>query len=216
METREILTFRIDSYTPETLPMARLAQYLSQLAELYGSTERVHFDKLKKGSAIVQVSVEDMAVPKVLERLNSAKSVTPDPDVEKAYKAIDAMLRRDNAVGTISRPGAGRASKVIEFPGRRNPEAETHVVLQPTTVDGVVIKIGGRDETIPVLIKDIEGHEVNCQIRGAVRAKELAKHYLGNTLRFHGNGKWVVPRRTLGLGVLEHTVLRGVGRRSCR
>jgi hypothetical protein len=188
MNTREILTFRIDSFTPDTLPMARLAEYLAQLAELYGSKDRVHFDKVKKGSALLQVAIEDMAVGRVVERIQNAKSASPEPDIQKAYKAIDALLRKDNAVGAISRPSTG---KIIEFPGRKAPQVESYALTQDTTVDGIVIKIGGRDETIPVLIRDAEGREVRCQIRGELRAKELAQHYLGGTLRFHGQGKWI-------------------------
>ena len=78
MDMREKFTFRIDSFTPETLPMARLAEYMAHLAALYGSEERVHFDKLKKGSAILQVIVDEPAIPKVFQRLQSVKSGDPD------------------------------------------------------------------------------------------------------------------------------------------
>ncbi|WP_232346411.1 hypothetical protein [Cupriavidus sp. USMAA2-4] len=165
MDTRERLSFRIDSFTPETLPMSRLAEYLAQLAQLYGSEERVHFEKLKKGSAIVQVAIEEPAFPKVYQRLQSVKTGDPDPDAQKAFKAIDRLLRQDNAVGTLSRPNAG--GKILEFPGRKLPVAETHTIQQPTTIDGTVIKIGGRDETIPVLLQDQE--DVPSEPRSAER-----------------------------------------------
>jgi hypothetical protein len=35
--------FRIDAFTPDTLPMARLAEYLSALAKLLGHQEHTHF-----------------------------------------------------------------------------------------------------------------------------------------------------------------------------
>jgi hypothetical protein len=188
MDTREKLTFRIDSYTPDTLPMARLAEYLAELAALYGNEERVHFDKLKKGSAILQVVIEEPAFPKVFQRLQSVKSGDPDPEAQKAYKALDRLLRSDNAVGSISRSAGG---KVLDFPGRKAPTPESYTINQPTTVDGVVIKIGGKDETIPVTLKDQEGKVVNCQIRGAANAKELSRHYLESPIRVHGTGKWI-------------------------
>lgn len=188
MDPRERITFRIDSYTPETLPMARLAQYLVHLAEMYGSQDCVHFEKLRRGSAIVQVVVDEPAMPKVLSRIMNAKSQDPDQDVQKAYRAIDSLLRQDNAVGTISRPDTG---KILEFPGRKLPVPETFSMTQPTSVDGVVIKIGGRDDTIPVTLRDIEGRLVNCQVRGVDKAKELASHYQAATLRVHGIGKWI-------------------------
>lgn len=39
-------TLRIDAFTPESLPMRRLAQYLLGLAQLMGEPEHVHFDRI--------------------------------------------------------------------------------------------------------------------------------------------------------------------------
>lgn len=188
MDTHEKFTFRIDSFTPETLPMARLAEYLAQLATLYGSEECVHFDKIKKGSAILQVIVDEPAILKVSQRLRSVKSGDPDQEAKKAYTALDRLLRADNAVGTISREKGG---KVLEFPGRKAPAPEVYTITQPTTVDGVVIKIGGKDNTIPVTLRDQEGKLINCQIRGEAQAKALSQHYLESPIRVHGTGKWI-------------------------
>lgn len=188
MDTREKLTFRIDSFTPETLPMARLAEYLAQLAALYGSEERVHFDKIRKGSAILQVVIEEQAMPKVFQRLQSVKSGDPDVEAKKAFKALDNLLRSDNAIGSISREKGG---KVLDFPGRKAPPPEVFTLTQPTTVDGVVIKIGGKDNTIPVTLRDQEGKIINCQIRGEAHAKELSRHYLEAPIRVHGTAKWI-------------------------
>jgi hypothetical protein len=141
------LNFRIDNFTPEPLPMARLVQYLAHLSTLYGNDDSVHFERLRRGSAIVQVSVEEPAFPKVLQRLQSIKTGDSDPEAGRAYKAIDKLLRSDNAAGTITRSGKAR---ILEFPGRKLPAIEPITIYQPTSVDGMVIKIGGRDETIPV------------------------------------------------------------------
>ena len=187
MDAREKFTFRIDSFTPETLPMARLAEYLAHLAALYGSVERVHFDKIKKGSAILQAVVDESAIPKVFQRLQSVKNGDPDAEAKKAYMALDRLLRNDNAVGTISREKGG---KILEFPGRTAPAPEMYTMTQATTIDGVVIKIGGKDETIPVTLRDQEGKIINCQIHGEAYAKALSHHYLEAPIRVHGMAKW--------------------------
>ncbi|CAN7243088.1 hypothetical protein [Caballeronia sp. LjRoot31] len=203
MDTRERLNFRIDSFTPETLPMARLAQYLAHLSTLYGSDNSVHFEKLRRGSAIVQVSIEEPAFPKVFQRLQSVKTGDPDPEAQKAFKAIDKLLRSDNAIGTISRGGK---AKLLEFPGRKLPMIDPITIYQPTTIDGVVIKIGGRDDTIPVTLRDMEGKIVNCEIRGIAQAKELSRHFLAETLRASGPGKW--SRVSSGDWILESLLIQ--------
>ena len=48
---RELLEFVIDAYSPETLPMSRLAEYMAQLATLLGEKSHVHFVELAAGSA---------------------------------------------------------------------------------------------------------------------------------------------------------------------
>ena len=179
------ITFRIDAFTPETLPMARLAEYLSLLAALYGNKEHVHFSAVESGSALLKVEVEEEFFPKVLDRIGTINAGEPNKEVAKAYQQIDDLLRHDKATGELRAQG-----KVIFFPGRNKRIEETIFVNQWTQIDGVVIKIGGKDSSIPVTIRDLEGATYNCQIYGEDRARELAKHYLGSLLRIRGDAKF--------------------------
>lgn len=185
MEAHDI-TFRIDVFKPETLPMARLAEYLAHLSSLYGNKEKVHFKGVESGSALLKAHIEDDAYPKVMDRINSIGAGDEIKEVQKAYSQIDELLRQDNAVGEI-KVGA----KVIPFPGRNKALDESIVVTQWTEIDGVVIKIGGKDNSVPVTILDKEGNTYNCQIYGMDRAKELSKYFYGQTLRVGGEGKLV-------------------------
>lgn len=45
--------FWIDAYTPATIPMERLAEYLTALAKMLGHGGSVHFNRLEKGSTKV-------------------------------------------------------------------------------------------------------------------------------------------------------------------
>ena len=58
---REEISFDIDVFTPETLPMARLAEYLAKFSELLGNAENVHFSRLMKGSAKCKAFVDPEA-----------------------------------------------------------------------------------------------------------------------------------------------------------
>lgn len=207
-ESGEILSFKIDRWTPETIPMARLAEYMRLVAELYGEQGSVHFKRLKRGSAVLESQVALPAVPKVITRLQIVKTSAAPESLAKAYEAIDDMLREDNAVGVISRPKQG---KVIDFPGRKSPKPEPIVMTQPTTVVGVVVKIGGLDETIPMMLQDAEGETYPCTIRGRGAAKALARFLFGDPIRVQGVGKWERSVRgkwtLLGLTVTGHEEL---------
>jgi hypothetical protein len=41
---------KIDVYTPATIPMARLAEYMQEFAVLLGEAKSVHFVRLEEGS----------------------------------------------------------------------------------------------------------------------------------------------------------------------
>jgi hypothetical protein len=208
MTDGEIVSFRIDRWTPDSIPMARLGEYMQLVAELYGEAASVHFKRLRKGSAVLDSVVQIEAFPKVYARLEAVKTSAASEDLRKSYEKIDSMLRADNAVATISRAKGG---KIIEFPGRKLAKPEPITITQPTVVDGVVVRIGGVDETIPLVLQDAEGVQYRCTIRGRVRAREMAKYLYGDPIRVSGNGKWIRDSdgnwRLENMTVIEHEEL---------
>src|SRR6266478_2367683 len=156
--------FKIDAFTPDTLPLNRLAEYMKELAILYGSQEHVHFVRLEGGSVGLVKKVDFESEPKVAERLQGVKRRTAPVDALEAYKKIDRMLAEDNATGIIETEPApddpSRTAKIIEFPGRNRELTEDFgPVSETTTLDGHLIRIGGKDATVPVLLQDEEGTE---------------------------------------------------------
>lgn len=181
--------FRIDTWKPDTLPMSRLAEYLARLAVLFGHKEHVHFMKVRKGSAIPEILVDEPAVPKVKARLSLVGTPDAPEDLTRANRDINRMLRDDNASGVL-REKAG--DNILEFPGRKTPLAEEAVVYELGELDGVVIRIGGKDETVPVLMEGERGVYYHCNA-SRENARKLAAHLFGQTVRVVGRGKW---RRT--------------------
>jgi len=107
--------FKIDAYTPDTLPMARLAEYIADLAVVLGNRERVHFNRVEAGSTSPVIRIEWEAEPKVRERLRAVKTKEAPEDALRAARDIDRRLAEDNAVGVLQDPTGG---KVLRFAGR--------------------------------------------------------------------------------------------------
>lgn len=181
--------FKIDAFTPETLPMERLAQYMLQFAKLLGEPERVHFIEVKRASAVLRAWVEDVAVPKVARRLSEAARGQGDPVALKALKELDDMLAFDNAVGQLLDEGG---AEIIAFPGRNRPKPiEYGPFREESVLEGIVIKIGGMGDTVPVWLQDTARSEpYKCRARRAL-ARRLAKHYDRGLVRVFGTGSWV-------------------------
>ena len=180
--------FRIDAYTPDTVPMARLAEYMQDLAALLGEKEHVHFVRLEEGSMTLVQKIDPESLPKVCARIsaiNVAQGEAPQ-DAVRAFRAIDRRLAEDNAAGRLYQDDG---APLIHFPGRENGKPLTFGAFnQPGSLDGVLIKIGGRDEMVPVHLQ--EGDAVYICNATREMACRLAPHLFTAALRVHGTGRW--------------------------
>lgn len=182
---RDEISLAIDVFTPETLPMARLAEYLQQFSELVGSAEHVHFSKVAKGSAICRAFVDPPAMPKVRERIEAVLTGNASKNALRAHSQIDDLLAADNATGGIF---IGE-EQVIEFPGRRRSAAERiGPVRRSCSIEGQIFSIGGKDDTINVHIRDKQ-QTYRCEVSIEL-AKKLAPHFLSGKVRLFGQGDW--------------------------
>ncbi|HEY9103667.1 hypothetical protein [Chitinimonas sp.] len=186
MEQPYLYNFRIDAWTPDTLPMSRLAEYLTQLAVLFGNEDRVHFQKVIKGSAVPVVAVEHEAKPKVAARLRLVGTEDAPQDVARAQQTINRLLREDNASATLREH---KGAKILEFKGVKTPLTQELVLLEQGEIDGVVIRIGGRDDSVPVTLEAETGQYYRCNTKRDV-AKQLASHLFDAPIRAQGRGKW--------------------------
>jgi hypothetical protein len=180
--------FRIaGSYTPATLPMDRLAEYMAALATLLGEGTSVHFRAVENGSAVLVADVDDPARPKVRDRVRAVRDGGGPKDALKAFHTLDELLRKDNATGALADE---TGAVVIPFPGHTRPEPVVYGPFrQDGTLDGQVIRVGGRDETVPVHLRD--GAVIHIGLYADPElARRIAQHFLGPTLRLHGTGTW--------------------------
>lgn len=193
--------FRIDAYTPATIPMARLAEYMAQLAAVLGEPAAVHFDRLESGSTALVHRIEREAVPKVRFRTEGVRRGDAPRDALRAYRAINRLLREDNGVGTLTEPLSG---VVLNFPGREGARDADTVVKQDGTVGGRLMRVGGVERQVPVVLLSEGEQIVGCYADHRL-AKRLAGH-LFEQVRLHGAGRW--RRDADGVWTLDHFRIR--------
>lgn len=184
--------FKIDVFTPETISMSRLAEYMADYAALLGEKPNVHFSRMEKSSAVQVAIVDEPSIEKVNNRLTEVINGTAPDEAMKIYKRLDERLALDNTTGELS-GGIFKGSNIIKFQGCNRPKPIDYgIVKEAGELDGIVHRVGGKDKTIPVLLIGFEGEEYKCNT-SVEMSKELIKHYLGNPIRVSGIGKW---RRT--------------------
>ena len=189
--------FKIDAYTPQTMPMARLAEYMAALAALLGEPTAVHFKRIAPGSTVLIQTVDAEAAPKVRQRTSAVRRGDAPQEAQRAFKTINKFLRDDNAIGSLREKQT--RGIVLRFPGRLEAEEKYTAVREFGSIDGIINRIGGRDETIHVSLNS-EGRQISgCQTTRAI-AKELGKHFF-KSVRLFGRGRW--SRDADGMWTLE-------------
>lgn len=179
-------TLKIEAYTPETMPMERLAKYLAELALMLGERTAVHFVRLEPGSTSVVHRIEHEAIPKVKMRTATVRRGIGPRDSVRAYRKINSMLREDN--GSAVWQEAKTAANILVFPGTNDAEEVVKGISQRGSIDGEVIRVGGLQNIVPILLR-CEGEELpGCWAKKSV-AKGLA-HKLFEPVRLFGTGRW--------------------------
>ena len=184
----------IDGFTPETLPMSRLAEYVHLWATLLGENSHVHFKRVERGSTVLVAKVEKESVPKVQVRVRGLQDGTAPPDVRGAYRALNDLLVKDNSSGRME-----GGAEIIPFPGIKRVVPEVYGPFnQDGTLDGRLVRIGGRKEKIKAVIDDGQ-RAYPCDVTKE-QAKKLAA-YLFDMVRVTGRGRWT--RESTGEWILK-------------
>lgn len=182
-------TLYIEAYTPETIPMARLALYMQQLAALLGHESAVHFEALKPGSTRLVSRIDREDVPKVASRLDQVRRGDGTADAIKAQREIDRLLAEDNASGCVYE-GDDAGAAIIAFPGARRVQPATDGPFnQEGSLDGILISVGGADRTVHVQLQNGEVKYTGIETDREM-ARRLAKH-MYEPIRIFGVGRWI-------------------------
>jgi hypothetical protein len=188
--------FKINGLQRETLPMMRLAIYVSDLAKLLGSVDQVHFDRLDEGSVVIVSRVEQEAKPVVSPRVRSVARGEGPPEAVSTWKKLNEHLTEDKASAELTLPGG----EIIPFPGVAKAERAVGPIRQPTTLQGRLVRLEGAAERVWVGIDDEAGLAGRISVTAA-RAQELGA-YFHRYVRLSGTGRW--RREKDGRWILEH------------
>lgn len=179
---------RIDILTPDSASLVRTAAYLEQLGKLLGQAEHVHPAGFSAGSLRLHAWADMQAVPKIEERVAAAYDKASD--VYAIQQKLDKMLAADNAIGELYRKNpTGETAKILDFPGRNRIKAREFKLKQAGTIEGFLIRLGGKDASIHGALDCGEGRYQVCKMKISV-AKELAPYLFSQPVRLHGQGTW--------------------------
>jgi hypothetical protein len=189
MDTGQELRFYMEPYTPETLPLGRLADYLAELAKVLGDDRAVHLIELQEGSTVLVNKVDSEALPKVYERAAAVKRGDAPRDAMDGYRNLNKLLQEDNGSGALLEP---TGAEILDFPGRREDRPVFSWLEERGEVDGEVARVGGTSDPVPLLLQTTDGTLSGCYARRTI-AKQLGQ-LLFEPVRLFGVGYWTRTR----------------------
>lgn len=174
-------------YSLNTLPMERLAEYMAELARMLGEPNKVHFVELVESSIGIVHAVERDTSEIIDARIDDIQRGTAPIANMAAYRALNKKLKEDKSFGELAPLGG---AKLLPFPGKDAPEPVTlSGVMESGSIDGMIIRVGGKREEIPVAIQSGDVVYGKC-VATKPLAKELAKFLFEGELRLFGQGRW--------------------------
>jgi hypothetical protein len=177
--------FEIDVFTPLTLSMKRLNEYIGDLINLFANEDSVHFLRVEEGSASPTMFVDAPAVVRVERRILAVKTGGASVRAKRAFDGLNNKLAEDNAVARLY----SRQGDLLYFPGRElGTSPEIGPIREPGTLEGEVIGVAGRDETIQIYLR--EGERIHTCTGSKEKARALALHLFEGKVRVFGEGKW--------------------------
>jgi len=177
--------WKMGHYTPDTIPMTRLAEYMQQLGRLLGHDESVHFERIEKGSTAIVAKIDrGIAAGNVKARITSVKTGNGPNDAMRANQSINEMLDQDGTTATLKQGSA----TVIRFPGTKIDVENTIEIQDFGSVVGYLYMLSQNRSGFQARLRLDEGLILKCNLSSEM-GKNLRK-YLFEDVKVAGNGRW--------------------------
>lgn len=188
----EELSFVIPGYSPETMPLDRLIEYLQQMSVVLGDPQNLHLIEIRSSSVAPVLHAPKATA---LEAKDRARRVQRGEGTRRqidAYNRIRRMVRKD-AVGAnyAGRPALLRASDhvILEIPAAPEDSGVIEGIRQHTTIDGELIKVGGAGDNAALQLQSLDGRVLSGLTASRSLTKELAP-LIYEWVRLAGIGQW--------------------------
>jgi hypothetical protein len=183
------LSFVIPGYSPETIPLNRLIEYLQQMAVVLGDPENLHLVAINEGSVSPVLHAPKAVALEARDRAGRVQRGDGTRKQVDAYNRIRRMVRRD-ARG-IGKPALLRSAEkvILEIFAAPDDSGVLSGIRQATSIDGQLIRVGGAGDDAALQVQDLQGKILSGFTAKRGIAKDLAK-LLWEPVRLHGVGLW--------------------------
>lgn len=174
----------LKGHTPDTMPMARLAEYMQEVGKLLGFQDSVFCLRIEAGSvAVVAKTADTSSGGKVAARVEAVRAGAGNADAAKAFDAINRMLCEDAATAFIQR---GTAT-LLRFPGKAAAPRRVLTVTDTGSVTGYLYMLSRAKDGFKARLQ-VDDTAIHCSVEK--QAIPALKQCLFETVRVSGVGCW--------------------------
>lgn len=206
-KTDSVFFLKINGITPQKMRLDDLAEYMLDFSKLLGAEHSPRFYRVTKSSTNIGAAIPREDEPDTKNRLFLVKSGHGPQEALTAKENVSSRMGRNMAKGASVIDHSGSA--LIEIPvAMPLPTLPTSPVFtRAGSIQGEVIRLGGKQEVVGVQIEDVDGVVYPCKASRDI-ARKLGPYLYGKTIRVHGIGKW--RRDQGGVWVIEDFSIQAI------
>jgi len=179
----------LEGFTPDTIPMRRLAEYMLQVSKLFGSEEKIRFERVENNCVALVNKVPAAHSGKIQSRIRAIGRGEGSFDAKSANSRINQMLYEDEASARIKTNGA----IILRFPGNVIPEAADASMSGPASLTGYFYSLSENQKgevkaKLRIVSSDNKSRTVDAVCDSALA--DNVKALLFNHVRVTGVAEW--------------------------
>jgi hypothetical protein len=200
MKDLERFKFTLAGYTPDTMPLDRLMEYLNNLSLVLGSPGDLHLVGIERGSTRPVLAMRHDVAHRARNNAREVAEGGGSARRREAFNNIRRMVAEDGGQTAILK--APRGQVIIKFPSVDiGQDQVVHGLRQHTSIEGTLVRIGGIGDNAQLLIQEMNGDVIAGSAASRPLAQAMAR-LMYRAIRVNGvatwhrteEGKWKISR----------------------
>jgi hypothetical protein len=188
MRASKEISWVLEGRSPDQIPMARLAEYMQQLAIMLGETENVHFARIEKGCARLVAKLNPgYPAQRVYARVYAVRDRRAPAEAMRAFRRINDMVGEERRHAHVT----FGACVILRFPGNVTSDVAPFSLVENGTITGKLYALIEQPSgLLNARIRPQGGNTyVSCSADNRI-GRQLRNYFL-DAVRVQGMGTWV-------------------------